>query len=30
MNDYVEAYIEFLARFNEVDRPLMPKFNTFA
>lgn len=30
MNDYVQAYIEFLQDFNELERPVMPKFNEFA
>ena len=30
MIDLVEAYIEFLQNFTELERPLMPKFNVSA
>ena len=30
MNDIVNAYIDFLLNFKELQRPLMPKFNKFA
>ena len=30
MNEFVEAYIEFLQNFSELDRPIMPKFNVYA
>ena len=30
MIDLVEAYIEFLQNFQELERPLMPKFNVSA
>lgn len=30
MNDYVEAYIEFLQNFQELERPVMPKFDVSA
>ena len=30
MNEFVDAYIEFLQCFKEIERPLMPKFNVLA
>lgn len=30
MNELVEAYIEFLQNFTELERPFMPKFNASA
>ena len=30
MNEFVDAYIEFLQNFTELERPIMPKFDVSA
>lgn len=30
MNEFVEAYIEFLHNFKDLERPILPKFNVSA
>jgi len=30
MNEFVDAYIEFLQNFRELERPIMPKFDVSA